>query len=199
MLVYCHSELSICHSQLETLRLYPPVVSIPKWTANSGANITYENQSYRLPPETYVNLNVTGLHYAEEYWGSDAAMFNPWRWDRRNRDSALAENDGIEGLLAPGLEHGTIHRPARGSFIAFSDGVRACLGKKFAQVEFVVVIAVLFRDYRIGLAPRNARETAEGTRKRAMQALQCNSAFLTLGMRDVVPLSFEKRSPSQQE
>lgn len=161
------------------------------------ASITYQNQDYRLPPRTFVNINATGLHYAEEYWGPDAATFHPWRWDRRNQDSKLAENDGVEGLSAPGLEHGTIHKPTRGAFIAFSDGVRACLGKKFAQIEFVVAIAIVFRDYRVRLAPNRPQETAAETRRRAMCALQRNSAFLTLGMQDEVPVLFEKRGLGQ--
>ena len=174
------------------------MVTIPKQVANSTATFTYKNEKYSLPPQTYVNINVTGVHYAEEYWGSDASMFNPRRWDRRNSDSALAKNEAIEGLAAPGLEHASIHKPVRGSYAPFSDGVRACLGKKFAQVEFVAAIAVLFRDYRVWLAPSNNQETTEQIQRRATRALQCNSSFLTLGMREGVPLLFQRRKSSQE-
>lgn len=141
-----------------------------------------------------INLNVTGLHYAEEYWGSDAASFNPNRWDRRNGDSVLAANEGIDGLSGPGLEYGTIHKPVRGSFIPFSDGVRACMGKKFSQVEFVVALSILFRDYRMELAPIQPQESMAERRQRAEQALEGSSSFITLSLQDRVPFVFHKRT-----
>ncbi|KAE8380606.1 cytochrome P450 [Aspergillus bertholletiae] len=177
---------------LETLRMYPPVPGIPRWTGDSAVNITYHNRSYLLPPHVHVDLDVSGLHYAEEYWGPDVDIFDPKRWDKRNTESFLAKNEG-EGLSGPGLEYDTIHKPIRGSYIPFSDGLRACVGKKFAQVEFVVAMAIIFRKYRVMLAKSSERETVEDMRRRAEEALGGSTAFITLSMRGKVPLLFQKR------
>ncbi|KAJ7248888.1 cytochrome P450 [Mycena haematopus] len=45
-----------------------------------------------------------------------------------------------------------ILKPAPGTFLPFSEGSRACSGKKFATVEFVVVVSTLLRRHRIQLA-----------------------------------------------
>ncbi|KAE8142664.1 cytochrome P450 [Aspergillus pseudotamarii] len=181
---------------LETLRMYPPVTGIPRWTGDSAVNITYHNQSYLLPPHVYVNLNASGLHYSQEYWGPDAAVFDPKRWDKQNTESFLAKNAG-EGLTGPGLEYDTIHKPVRGSYIPFSDGFRACVGKKFAQVEFVVAVAIIFRAYRVMLAKPSERETEDDIRRRTDRVLGESTSFITLSMRDEIPLLFQKRCVSK--
>jgi hypothetical protein len=45
-----------------------------------------------------------------------------------------------------------IYRPRRGAFIPFSEGARACLGRRFATVEILAVLALILRDYSIELA-----------------------------------------------
>ena len=44
-----------------------------------------------------------------------------------------------------------ILKPAKGAFLPFSDGARACSGKKFAGVEFVAVLFTLLRNHRVQL------------------------------------------------
>ncbi|KAL5342476.1 cytochrome P450 [Aspergillus crustosus] len=178
---------------LETLRLYPPVVSIPKLTTTAGASLTYNGEVHHLPPNVRVNLNANALHYSEAYWGPDAGAFNPRRWDKRNTESFLARNNGKEGLAGPGLESSGIHRPVRGAYIPFSDGSRACMGKKFAQVEFVAVLVVLFRGYRVTLA-RVGKESEEEAKRRVERALQRSSTSITLALVDKVPLTFQRRA-----
>lgn len=113
-----------------------------------------------------------------------------------NTRSFLAKNkEG--GLSGPGLEYDTIHKPVRGSYIPFSDGFRSCIGKKFAQVEFVVAMAIIFREYRVMLAKSNERETEDDLRRRAEKVLGESTAFITLSMRDEVPLLFQKRCVSK--
>ncbi|KAJ6144095.1 hypothetical protein N7470_007990 [Penicillium chermesinum] len=118
---------------LETMRMYPPAPVILRTTAQDAEPLQHEGGAVMLPPGSHVCFNITSLHYNTEYWGPDASKFEPSRWDRRNRDSFLAQNEDRPGNVAAGLEYPTIHRPIRGSYIPFSDGLRACLGKKFAQ------------------------------------------------------------------
>ncbi|KAF9890797.1 hypothetical protein FE257_005367 [Aspergillus nanangensis] len=169
---------------LETMRLYPPVVTIFKLTSQLDATFTYSNQTHHIPPNVTVNLNTNGLHYSPKYWGPDAESFHPQRWDKRNKHSFLAQNSGSEGLSAPGLEYATIHKPVRGAYIPFSDGFRACMGRKFAQVEFVIALALILRTYRISLAKVRDDEREEEVVARVQEVLGNSSSFLTLGMRD---------------
>ena len=46
----------------------------------------------------------------------------------------------------------SLFKPIRGAYIPFSEGYRACLGRRFAQVEVLAVIAVLFKSHSIELA-----------------------------------------------
>ena len=43
----------------------------------------------------------------------------------------------------------TIIEPENGTFVPWADGPRSCPGRKFAQVEFVAVMATLFREHRV--------------------------------------------------
>lgn len=62
------------------------------------------------------------------------------------------------------------------------------MGKKFAEVEFVAALTVVFARYRVMLADEGIE-----ARERAERALRKSSAFLTLGMKDDVPLLFQRR------
>lgn len=167
------------------------MITIPKWTANGPVELEWEGEMRHIPQWTNMQLNAGGLHYDPEYWGPDATSFDPTRWDASNKDSYLAQNDGVSGLSGPGLEYPTIHRPARGAFVAFSDGLRSCVGKKFAQVEFAAILAVLLRDYEVVLAQRPG-ESMEKARERAWEIYEGSTTMLTLSMGEDVPLKFRK-------
>ncbi|KAL2835396.1 cytochrome P450 monooxygenase [Aspergillus pseudoustus] len=179
-------------AMLETMRLFPPVVTVPKWTGNAARNIHYQGRDVFIEQGINLNLNLNGLHYLEEYWGLDVKEFSPQRWDVRNEKSYLARNADLPGVNAPGLEYPTIHKPVRGAYIPFSDGVRACLGKKFAQIEVVIALTVILRKYRIELAQKGA----EG-RKRAERALGDSVTVVALAMSHDVPLVFRERHACQ--
>jgi cytochrome P450 len=174
------------------MRLYPPVVTVPKWTGNEVRSIHYQDRDAPLGQGVNINLNMNGLHYSEEYWGPDVQRFSPQRWDARNKESYLARNADLTGLNSPGLEYSTIHKPVRGAYIPFSDGVRACLGKKFAQVEVVIALTVILRQYRIELAQKG-----EKGRKQAERALEDSASMIALAMNQDVPLVFRERGESQ--
>jgi cytochrome P450 len=121
--------------------------------------------------------------------------FNPSRWDKRNAESYLARNDDVEGLSGPGLESSEIHKPERGAYIPFSDGMRGCIGRKFAQVEFIATLAVLFREYRVTPTSLHGESNDDSTR-RVEKALRESSVSLTLAIMDRVPLIFHRRVTS---
>ena len=89
---------------------------------------------------------------------------------------------------------------APGSFISFSEGSRACIGQRFAQVEFCAAIAVIFSKYSVELVPEHpmANETRramwEKARDKAGQCLTEGVEFvMALKMREEVPLALVKR------
>ncbi|KAJ3084762.1 hypothetical protein HK102_000556 [Quaeritorhiza haematococci] len=107
----------------ETLRLYPPVANIPKKTP---INEPKQLGPYLLPANTHINLNLCAIQRHPKLWGPDGNEFKPERF-----------LDGGSGVDA-----------AKAAWMPFSEGARACLGKRFAQVEFVCALAMLAQKYR---------------------------------------------------
>jgi cytochrome P450 len=174
--------------QYEVLRLFPPVTGILKWISTEQS-LTVNNTTHLLPAGTFVTINAGGLHHNPKYWGPDVDAFDPARWDLANSDSFLKSfeqpNDGWPE--APGL-----YRPVQGSFASFSGGPRVCLGRKFAMVEFVGVIAALMRGRKVSIA-RMVGETKEMARDRVWGKVRKSVSFAALVMTDDVGLVLEER------
>jgi len=47
---------------METLRVYPSAVVIPKWTGDRKQILHYNSTPYAIPAHTMVNLSLNGLH-----------------------------------------------------------------------------------------------------------------------------------------
>lgn len=80
-----------------------------------------------------------------------------------------------------------ILKPAPGTFLPFSEGSRMCSGKKFASVEFVVVVFTLLRCHRVGLADGCTEEWA----KKVMTGRKPGA--ITLQPPEDIPLLFATR------
>jgi cytochrome P450 len=120
----------------ETLRLYGPVVIIPKYTSAAHQTIKINEKEYTIPPKTYVILNLMALHSMPRHWGSDSLVWRPDRWIIPSQD----EN---------GLKYEDFFQPTPGSYVPWAHGPRICPGKKFSQVEFVAVVSCLLRRHRV--------------------------------------------------
>lgn len=72
--------------------------------------------------------------------------------------------------------------------MTFSEGPRACLGRRFAQVEFVAFFAGLMRRYRVKLG-----EGAERGRVERMIRLRSGGSPVTLVPPEDVKLNLEVR------
>lgn len=108
---------------------------------------------------------MSALHTTPEYWGSDSLDWNPKRWIKE----------------AASLEDEQPIFPRRGAYIGFSAGPRVCPGRKFAQVEFVAVIARLFRSHRC--SPVLLRGESEvQAKKRVLEVVEDSNLVLTLKM-----------------
>jgi len=158
----------------ETLRMFPSVTTIAKRTSAPTvfAHVTAADphssavKDMAVPAGAMIYIHTPGLHYNERYW-SDPYTFKPDRFlGEWNKDA----------------------------FLPFSGGPRACIGRRFAEVEAVAITVALLRNYSIHLAPEKAEEydrmnlsTHEKTER-----LTRSISVITLTPLDV-PLVFKRR------
>ena len=87
--------------------------------------------------------------------------------------------------------------PEAGTFIPWADGPRACVGKKFSQVEFVAVLATLFQQYQVRPVLQDG-ESKEEEGKRGLMKMVNNSAISAITLQMQEPrsrsLRWEKRN-----
>ena len=86
----------------------------------------------------------------------DLSDFRPERWlvedtDQKPRDQSENAKHDVEGPDTRADTADELFRPVKGSYIPFSDGFRSCLGRRFAQVEILAVLAVIFKNYSVEL------------------------------------------------
>ncbi|KZF20054.1 cytochrome P450 monooxygenase-like protein [Xylona heveae TC161] len=225
----------ICGAVLnEELRLVPPVISIPKCTAPGRPQpLMVNGRKVLVPGGTDIMLGAAAVHRSPKYWpagkssavetdhASDLDEFNPERWvlgasgdtsssighpsNTRVSEDTWLESSAREDTSAQ------LFRPLRGSYIPFSDGPRACLGRRFGQIEVLAVLAVFLKSHSVELAvddfatdaeidsmPRGGDERRKVWSKaddRARKLLRYGmGAIITLQMRKGnVPIRFVKR------
>jgi len=183
---------------LETLRLFPPVIGIPKSTMNGPETLLGK---YVIPKGWTIFIDAMGLHRSEKYWGVDAAEFKPSRFDGRGVGGQVGQDQQDIGDTSPGRVNEKIRIPVRSAFVPFSEGSRSCLGnplplgprlradisgRKFAQVEFVACLVVLMQKWRV--------ELPEGiTREQVWDAVNMSTSMITLVPAREISLVFRRR------
>ncbi|KAL8767212.1 MAG: hypothetical protein Q9209_006217 [Squamulea sp. 1 TL-2023] len=154
----------------ETLRLYGSIVFIPRAASlESQRLVNQDGNDVVLPPSTSVNLNVQALHTDPKTWGADSLNWRPTRWFVESRSGN------------PSVDNATSQRfitPPKGSFIPWADGPRVCPGQKFAQVEFVAVLATVLEKYRI--KPVLEAGQSEEAGRKALLAMVDDSAIFAI-------------------
>ncbi|KAF5558266.1 cytochrome p450 3a7 [Fusarium napiforme] len=131
--------LAIMH---ETLRLFGAARAVPKTTLEDQT-LKVNGTSYTIPKNTFIGVNLAGLHTSSASWGDNALQWLPSRWITADEK------------LAP---------MPTGAFLPWAAGPRVCPGKKFSQVEFVAVMACLLKDYTV--------EPAEGDQAAARALME---------------------------
>jgi len=159
---------SMCGAVMnEELRLIPPVIGIPKTTPQGRPQgLQIGGRHVTVPPGAYVTLNTAALHRNPKYWPhtseEDLLDFRPERWildsssssntphhhaDTEQPDETL-DSDGPDKRPDTSA---ALFKPPKGGYIPFSDGHRSCLGRRFAQVEILAVLAVIFKTWSVEL------------------------------------------------
>ncbi len=166
------------------------------------------------PPHPISNLDNDLEEFKPERWllNSDSdsnsnCKPNGKTPDFHNEEAKTADSEDL-GLNTASDTSASLYRPPRGAFIPFSEGFRACLGRRFAQVEIMTALAVIFTQYSVELAvDKHATDeevdkmsgaerervwelAAEETRR----LIRESSTIITLQMRSGhVPVRFVKR------
>ncbi len=107
---------------LEALRLYPPV-----WFSERVALENTEIAGYSVSKGTWVYASQWSVHRNPDFF-PDPEKFNPSRWE-----------DGLAKQLP------------LGAYFPFSLGTRTCIGKDFAMMELVLLIATIFQNFQLKL------------------------------------------------
>jgi len=163
----------------EELRLLAPVVGIPKCTPkNSPQPLNVDGKKCTVPADVYIQLQTTGVHRNPKQWpagppsdpahpahplsnvDNDLEEFKPERWllDDEAKQSANMPDQNTDadasslGVNTAADTSALLYRPPKGAYIPFSEGYRSCIGRRFAQVEILAVLALIFSQYSVELS-----------------------------------------------
>ena len=162
----------------EELRLIPPVIAIPKCT-RTQQSLTVNGKRCFVPAGTYISLLTAAAHRNPNYWptsppsdpehpihplsntDNDLEEFKPERWFVQRSADSVPTTPADEREDNPLDVPTTLYRPRHGSYLPFSEGARSCLGRRFAQVEVMAVLATIFTQYSVELALHDYATEAE--------------------------------------
>ena len=85
--------------------------------------------------------------------------------------------------MAAQLQHEELMTPVQSTYFPWSAGAQNCPGAKFAQVEFVAVLARVLREHRVGFVGVPGESGEEG-KKRVLEVTEDCDMELLLRMRD---------------
>jgi len=139
---------------LEAMRLHPPL-----WFENRAAMEDVEIGGAAIPKGSVIAISRYSLHRHPDFW-EDPEAFVPGRFDPEDPANFTDSK-------------------AAGSYLPFSRGPRACIGRHFAMLEMLVILVALLSRYRVrAVEPDNDAFTAR----------------LTLELRNRLPVRLEKRN-----
>ncbi|XGV99723.1 MAG: cytochrome P450 [Leptolyngbya sp. BL-A-14] len=108
----------------EALRLYPPIFSLARSPIQD-----YELTGYHIPARTILIFSPWAMHRSPRYFPAPL-QFQPERW-----------------------EHDLEKQLPKGIYMPFGDGPRICIGKSFALMEAVLLLATIAQKYQLTLLP----------------------------------------------
>jgi cytochrome P450 len=113
--------------------------------------------------------NLQKPYFPPSNLDNDLEEFKPERWLKNYKNDAAWNHANISGKEAKASDtndpsrstsHSTcpdtassgLYNPLKGAYIPFSEGHRACLGRRFAQVEILAALATILSQYSVELA-----------------------------------------------
>jgi benzoate 4-monooxygenase len=117
----------------ETMRIHgTSSLGLPRVVVGDGVTL----HGHFFPAGTVLSVPSYTIHHSKEIWGEDADEFRPERWEN------LTEKQ-------------------KNSFIPFSYGPRACVGRNVAEMEMALIGATVFKNFEFELR-QGEMETREG-------------------------------------
>ncbi|CAG8953811.1 hypothetical protein HYFRA_00006703 [Hymenoscyphus fraxineus] len=156
----------------ETLRTSTPFPAMVKNTGTQPRSLKVGNNTLQLPSSMNIITTFPSMHSHPRYWGDDADIWRPERW---------IESTNKASVGASIFDDESLYTPHKGAFMPWSEGDRACPGKKFAQVELTGAVSVLFENYRVEPIPE-AGESMENARERTKEMIQDSGMVLLIEM-----------------
>jgi cytochrome P450 len=189
----------------EELRVIAPVVFIPKCTMpGKPQTLHIEGEDVVIPGGTVVGINTPRTHRHPKYWpyissdpndlddsAGDLETFKPERWladkpgphtsfDTSATNSHVDFTKSLASVTDDTVDSSSdtaasFFRPAKGAYIPFSIGPRACLGRRFAQIEVLAVLAVILKTYSVELStdayadPRNVDQMSVDEKRKVWE------------------------------
>ncbi|XP_061998661.1 cytochrome P450 CYP749A22-like isoform X1 [Rosa rugosa] len=111
----------------ESLRLYPPVVSIYRKVARE-----VRLGKLLVPADLEILIPCLALQHEPQFWGQDVELFKP---ERFSEGVAKATNNNMA------------------TFLPFGMGPRNCVGYNFATTEAKIALAMILQRYAFTLSP----------------------------------------------
>jgi cytochrome P450 len=110
----------------ESMRLYPPVFSLARYSTQS-----YNLDGYEIPANSIVMFSPWAMHRHPRYF-TEPEAFQPERWIT-----------DMEKQLPKGV------------YFPFGDGPRICIGRSFALMEAVLLLATIAQQFQFTLVPEH--------------------------------------------
>jgi cytochrome P450 len=111
----------------EVFRKYPVAMGVLRQTGEP-----IETADGRLPTGVEVMILLYALHHHPDFW-EEPETFDPLRW---------------RSTATPRVPY---------SYVPFLTGARQCLGRHLAEMNFVVILHALLRNYEIDVLDQSAR------------------------------------------
>ncbi|EIW55340.1 cytochrome P450 [Trametes versicolor FP-101664 SS1] len=150
----------------ETLRHFPPVIGIPKYSAEdtvlTTTSATGEQARLPVPRGTYITISASALHHNPRYW-DDPEAFKPAR---------------------------VLGDYPRDAFLPFSGGPRGCIGRGFSETEATAVLTAIVSKYKVEVREEAcfAGETFEQRKARLLKSQHSTTIYP-----ERAPLVFRRR------
>ncbi|KAI8391113.1 cytochrome P450 [Radiomyces spectabilis] len=109
----------------ESLRVVPPI-PVTLRTATEDTLVG----DYLIPKGTFVMIAPFASHRQQEWWGDDALLFRPSRW-----------NEAPANEIDPYI------------YMPFLAGTHQCIGHRFAWAELKLALAILLKDFHFTEKP----------------------------------------------